>query len=137
MDTNISLASQILHDVGIPRTTSWLVTEGGAIEVDGEGTLLITESSIVNPNRNPGKSQNEIGDELRRTLGISKIIWLPGVKGGDITDDHINGLARFVAPGKVVLSRPSVLDNGEFSAAYKRPLISCLTQQMLMADASR
>lgn len=120
VDTDVSLASQILHDMRRPRISTWLVTEGGSIEVDGEGTLLITESSIVNQNRNPGKSRKEIENELRRTLGISKVIWLPGVKGGDITDGHVDGLARFIAPGKVVLSKPNVLDGSEFSAVYQK-----------------
>lgn len=120
VDANFSLASQILHDIRKPRITTWLVTEGGSIEVDGEGTLLITESSIVNKNRNPGKSQKEIEDELRRTLGISKIIWLPGIKGADITDGHVDGLTRFIAPGKVVLSKPNVLDDSEFTMVYRK-----------------
>jgi agmatine deiminase len=81
--------------------------EGGAIEVDGEGTLMATESSIINDNRNPGMSKTDIEAELTRTLGIKKFIWFKGVKGKDITDDHVDGLARFVSPGVVLLSRPA------------------------------
>lgn len=120
VDANISLASQILHDMRKPRISTWLVTEGGSIETDGEGTLLITESSIINKNRNPGKGKKEIENELQRTLGISKIIWLPGVKGGDITDGHVDGLVRYIAPGKVVLSKPNVLDGSKYSAVYEK-----------------
>ena len=114
-----SLASQICDNMDLPRILTWLVTEGGSLEVDGDGTLLITKSSIINQNRNPGKSQNQIEDELRRTLGVSKIIWLPGVKGGDVTDSHIDGLAHFVAPGKVVISKPNTLDNSQFSTVFE------------------
>ncbi|KAJ5294885.1 agmatine deiminase [Penicillium antarcticum] len=114
-----SLASQVCDNMDRPRISTWLVTEGGSLEVDGDGTLLITESSIINENRNPGKTREQIEDELRRTLGVSNIIWLPGVKGGDVTDGHVDGLARFVAPGKVVISKPNTLDNTQFSAVFK------------------
>ncbi|KAJ5131596.1 agmatine deiminase [Penicillium atrosanguineum] len=113
-----SLTSQVCDNMDLTRISTWLVTEGGSLEVDGDGTLLITKSSIINENRNPGKSQRQIEDELRRTLGVSKIIWLPGVKGGDITDGHVDGLARFVAPGKVVISKPNTLDDSQFSTVF-------------------
>ncbi|KAJ2978214.1 hypothetical protein NQ176_g3940 [Zarea fungicola] len=97
----ISLASMILYKKKIPRVPSSLITEGGSLEVDGEGTLLITDSSILNDNRNPGKTKPEVEDELRKTLGVTKFIWIPARKGLDITDGHIDGLARFISPGKV------------------------------------
>lgn len=84
-----------------------IVIEGGALEIDGDGTLMATESSIINDNRNPGMSKEDIEKILAETLGIEKFIWFKGVKGKDITDDHIDGLARFVAPGVVLLSRPA------------------------------
>lgn len=92
--------------------------EGGAIEVDGEGTLMATESSIINDNRNPGMSKAEIEAELARTLDIKKFIWSKGVKGKDITDDHVDGLARFVAPGVVLLSRPAAGTTEEWMETY-------------------
>lgn len=113
-----SLASQIDDNMNLTRISTWLVTEGGSLETDGEGTLLITDSSIINENRNPGKTRQQIEGELQRTLGVTKIIWLPGVKGGDITDGHVDGLARFVAPGKVVISRPNTLDDNNFSKVF-------------------
>ncbi|WP_407700866.1 agmatine deiminase family protein [Streptomyces endophyticus] len=75
------------------------------VEDDGEGTLLITESSIVNDNRNPGKSRDLIEAEIKQTLGIKKVIWLAGVRGQDITDAHVDSLVRFTAPGVVLLDR--------------------------------
>lgn len=105
-----SLAAMILFNRNIPRQASSLVGEGGSFEVDGEGTLLVTESSVVIDNRNKGVDRQTIEKELIRTLGLKKVIWIPGRKGLDITDTHIDGLARFVAPGKVILSRPSSLD---------------------------
>ncbi|MGW7084706.1 agmatine deiminase family protein [Streptomyces sp. NPDC054871] len=95
----------LLSKYDIPRRKAPLVSEGGSFETDGEGTLLITESSIVNDNRNRGKSQDQIEAELKRTLGIKKVIWLAGVRGEDITDAHVDSLVRFTAPGVVLLDR--------------------------------
>ncbi|WP_229166517.1 agmatine deiminase family protein [Bradyrhizobium altum] len=79
-----------------------LVLEGGGIEVDGEGTAIITESCVLNPNRNPGVSRDKCEAELSRLLGLDKIIWLPGIAGKDITDGHTDFYARFAGPGVVV-----------------------------------
>ncbi|RMF01604.1 MAG: agmatine deiminase family protein [Chloroflexi bacterium] len=79
-----------------------LVLEGGGIEVDGQGTAIITESCVLNPNRNPGVSRQDCETELQNLLGLRKIIWLPGVSGQDITDGHTDFYARFVRPGVVV-----------------------------------
>ena len=79
-----------------------LVLEGGGIEVDGEGSAIITESCVLNTNRNPGLTKAQCEQELARLLGIQKVIWLPGVKGKDITDGHTDFYARFTAPGVVV-----------------------------------
>ncbi|WP_367038916.1 agmatine deiminase family protein [Streptomyces sp. Je 1-332] len=95
----------LLSKYGIPREKAPLISEGGSFETDGEGTLLITESSIVNDNRNPGKSRDQIEAELERALGIEKVVWLAGVRGEDITDAHVDSLVRFTAPGVVLLDR--------------------------------
>ncbi|MER7175366.1 agmatine deiminase family protein [Streptomyces mesophilus] len=89
----------------IPRVQASVVCEGGAFETDGEGTLLITESSIVNDNRNPGKSREQIETELKELLGMRKVIWFEGVRGEDITDAHVDSLVRFTAPGVILLDR--------------------------------
>ncbi|MGK0736360.1 agmatine deiminase family protein [Yokenella regensburgei] len=81
---------------------SSLILEGGGIEVDGEGTAIITESCVLNPNRNPGVSKAACEAELMRLLGLKKIIWLPGIAGKDITDGHTDFYARFTHPGTVV-----------------------------------
>jgi len=79
-----------------------LVLEGGGIEVDGEGTAIITESCVLNANRNPGMGKAQCEVELQRLLGLEKIIWLPGIAGMDITDGHTDFYARFTSPGVVV-----------------------------------
>ena len=76
--------------------------EGGCIEVDGEGTGIATESCLLIKNRNPGWKKQDVEAELLATLGIEKMIWLPGVSGVDITDGHTDFYARFVKPGVAV-----------------------------------
>lgn len=86
----------------VPEIATDLVLEGGGIEVDGQGTAIITESCVLNSNRNPGVSKAQAEAELRRLLGLEAIIWLPGIKGKDITDGHTDFYARFAGPGVVI-----------------------------------
>ncbi|MER5726754.1 agmatine deiminase family protein [Streptomyces sp. NPDC002138] len=95
----------LLQKYGIARVQAPLVAEGGSFETDGEGTLLITESSIVNDNRNRGKNRDTIEAELKTTLGVQKVVWLAGVRGQDITDAHVDSLVRFTEPGVILLDR--------------------------------
>lgn len=85
----------IAHDLGMPYTTIPMVNEGGSIEVDGLGTLMAKKSSILNRNRNKGWTQQDAEVYFSRYLGVSNFIWLEGTPDGDITDDHIDGTARF------------------------------------------
>ena len=96
------LAARVAEETGAKPVRSELVGEGGAIEVDGLGTGIMTESSWINRNRNPDWSKAEVEAELKERLGLRKIIWLPGIKGKDITDAHVDFYARFVAPGVVL-----------------------------------
>lgn len=101
-----SVAREFLRKYEIPRIQTDLVGEGGALETDGLGTLFVTESSLVNDNRNPGLSRDEIEIRLKDLLGMRKVIWFDGVYGEDITDAHIDSLVRFTAPGVVLLDTP-------------------------------
>lgn len=80
-----------------------IVTEPGAIETDGDGTLIATESSIINSNRNPGKTKAQLEAAMLLAYGASKVIWMKGVLGQDITDDHIDATTRFIRPGVVMV----------------------------------
>jgi agmatine deiminase len=100
------VADQMATYLGMPLIESLVVGEGGGVIQDGEGTLIANESSWVNENRNPGKSRLEIEAELLKVYGASKMIWLPGIAGQDITDDHIDGTFQFFAPGKLVVQMP-------------------------------
>jgi agmatine deiminase len=81
-----------------------LVLEGGSIEVDGEGTLVTTEQCLLNRNRNPGKSREDIEWHLREYLGAERIIWLGEGVYVDETSGHVDNLCRFVRPGAVALT---------------------------------
>ncbi|PIW84993.1 MAG: peptidyl-arginine deiminase, partial [Nitrospirae bacterium CG_4_8_14_3_um_filter_50_41] len=74
----------------------------GSIDVNGRGTLLTTEQCLLNPNRNPGLSRDEIEERLKDFLGVRKILWLKQGIEGDDTDGHVDDIARFVNPTTVV-----------------------------------
>jgi agmatine deiminase len=92
----------IIHKSTAQLISTKLVLEGGGIEVDGKGTAIITESCVLNKNRNPGMTKSECEALLKPLLGLRKIIWLPGIRGQDITDGHTDFYARFARPGVVV-----------------------------------
>lgn len=100
LDANI--ASFVASQAGAKLIRQPLVMEGGGIEVDGEGTAIVTESCVLNRNRNPGLSKKQAEAQLAQLLGLSRIVWLPGIAGKDITDGHTDFYARFVRPGVVV-----------------------------------
>lgn len=115
------IASSVARYVGASHHLSPVRGEGGGIEYDGDGTLLLTESCWVNDNRNPGFSRAEIEDHLKAVLGVEAVIWVPGVRGKDITDGHIDGSIRFVKPGLLVASSwPG--DTSEWGRAHQEAL---------------
>lgn len=96
------VAERVAAYAGVsPFSAASIVGEGGAVEYDGDGTLMATESSLVNSNRNPGKTKAQVEAELLNKYGATKMIWMKGIVGQDITDDHIDGTSRFVRPGVV------------------------------------
>ncbi|MEM6254993.1 MAG: agmatine deiminase family protein [Cyanobacteria bacterium P01_D01_bin.156] len=97
-----AVARFVAQQAGVPIINTELVLEGGCIEVDGRGTAIITESCVLNDNRNPGMSKAQFEELLMPLLGLEKIIWLPGIRGKDITDGHTDFYARFIEPGVVV-----------------------------------
>lgn len=112
------VAQAIADHADVPCQKAKVVGEGGGIECDGEGTLILTESCWVNPNRNPGKNKREIEAELKAQLGAEKVIWLPGVRGQDITDGHIDGSVRIIRPG-LILTGGYPGDTSEWGAALE------------------
>lgn len=101
--------SQVARKVlGIERcaryTTPGFVLEGGAIHVDGEGTLVTTEECLLNPNRNPHLNREQVEQVLRDHLAVDTILWLPQGLYNDETDGHVDNFCCFVGPGEVLLA---------------------------------
>jgi len=102
-DDDAQAGPRLLSQLGLRMFQSEMTAEGGGITVDGEGTLITTETCFLNPNRNPGWSKGEVEAELCRMLGVTKVIWIPGDPYEDETNGHVDGLAAFVAPGRVLV----------------------------------
>jgi len=97
-----ALAKRLLDQLGMRRYAPRLVMEGGALHVDGEGTVLVTEQCLLNPNRNPRLDRAAIEKHLLDYLGAEKVIWLAGGLEDDETDGHVDNVACFVRPGVVL-----------------------------------
>lgn len=93
---------QVAEHIGVDRYKANFVVEGGAIHVDGEGTLITTASCLLNPNRNPNLSKAQVEEGLKAYTGVEKVIWLD-VEIGEETDGHIDGICAFVRPSVLVI----------------------------------
>ncbi|MFD1177604.1 agmatine/peptidylarginine deiminase [Paenibacillus puldeungensis] len=102
-DLDDAVAPQILSAHQVKQFTAPLVLEGGSIHTDGEGTLLTTEECLLNQNRNPHMSREEIAAAVKNFVNVDEIIWLKRGLHGDETDGHVDNVACFAAPGKVIL----------------------------------
>ncbi|NVE95258.1 agmatine deiminase family protein [Altererythrobacter sp. JGD-16] len=111
MDGDQTIGAELARDAGLPVVESDWVLEGGAVDGDGTGTILTTEQCLLNPNRNPDLSRAEIEARLTRDLGATRVVWLGDGLINDHTDGHVDNLARFVAPGEVVLPRATGPDD--------------------------
>jgi agmatine deiminase len=117
------IAERVAARLGLPLIDSGVIGEQGGLEHDGAGTMLAHASCWVNDNRNPGLSADEIADRLGAAVGAAKMIWAPGIKGEDITDYHIDALARFTAPGQVLIQIDDEIDPDDpWSAAAHETL---------------
>ena len=96
------LASRIADRLGIQSFEAPIVLEGGAVHVDGEGTALVTEQCLLDPNRNPDVTREEMDRHLHEFLGVDQVIWLAKGYEGDETAGHIDEIAFFAAPRVVV-----------------------------------
>jgi agmatine deiminase len=93
---------EVARATGFPVFEPGIVLEGGSIDTNGSGTCLTTEQCLLNKNRNPGLSKEQIEAALRKYLGFTAFVWLGEGIAGDDTDGHIDDVARFVDPGMVV-----------------------------------
>jgi agmatine deiminase len=101
-DLDDVVPTRIGAELGLPVFAPGIVMEGGSLDVNGRGTLLTTESCLLNPNRNPGLARDEIERYLRDYLGVRRILWLGDGIVGDDTDGHVDDLTRFTDPRTVV-----------------------------------
>jgi agmatine deiminase len=105
-DNDAAIGQSLARHFGVQRFAAPMVLEGGGITVDGEGTLITTESCLLHPSRNPGLTKDEMTQTLKDYLGVTKVIWLKSGLGLDEdpdTDGHVDGVAAFVGSGRVLL----------------------------------
>jgi agmatine deiminase len=98
------VAAKICELDGSRRYRASLVMEGGAVHVDGDGTCVTTAECLLNANRNPALSKQEVEARLRAYLGVEKVVWLPRGVPFDETGGHVDNLVCFLAPGRVMLT---------------------------------
>ncbi len=110
-----AIPSRMADSLKLPRLHSPFILEGGAIEGNGEGLLLTTEAVLLNPNRNPERTRQEVEQELTRLLGTRSVFWLGQGIEGDDTDGHIDDMVRFVCPDAVV----SITEEDAHSPHYR------------------
>lgn len=128
-DLDDAVPARIGEECGLPVFHPGIVMEGGSLDVNGRGTLITTEACLLNPNRNPGLSREEIEACLRDHLGVHNVLWLGEGIAGDDTDGHVDDLTRFVDPVTVV----TVVEEDPADENY-RPLSENLARLRGMSD---
>ena len=103
MEGDQTIGADIARDAGLAVQTPNWVLEGGAVDGDGTGLVVTTEQCLLNPNRNPQLSRENIEQRLARDLGYTRVLWLGDGLLNDHTDGHVDNLARFVAPNVLAL----------------------------------
>ncbi len=111
MEGDQTIGAELAEDAGLPlESTDWIL-EGGAIDGDGTGLVVTTEQCLLNPNRNPQLSREDIEARLKRDLGFTRVLWLGEGLVNDHTDGHVDNLARFVAANTLALPRATGSDD--------------------------
>ncbi|MFM7245299.1 MAG: agmatine/peptidylarginine deiminase [Planctomycetaceae bacterium] len=127
-DADAGVSRGIAKHLGLATDELGVVLEGGAIETDGDGTLLANERCVVDPKRNPDLDRDAMEAILRKHLAIDRVIWLGGELAGDDTDGHVDQIARFVAPGRVLAAcQPDRLDPNHESLDANLAILAAAT----------
>jgi len=113
-----TIGLRLAEGAGMEAVRRDWILEGGAIDVDGTGLAVTTEQCLLNPNRNPGLTREEVEARLREDLGIERLLWLGEGLINDHTDGHVDNLARFVAEGKLAIPEPAGGDDPN-AAVYR------------------
>jgi agmatine deiminase len=104
VERDAAIGGLLADHLGVPYDDAPFVLEGGAIAVDGTGLLVTTERCLLNPNRNPGWTREQIEDGLRLYLGADRVVWLAdGIAEDNETDGHVDNVVAFFAPGRALL----------------------------------
>ncbi|MCZ8135237.1 MAG: agmatine deiminase family protein [Porphyrobacter sp.] len=111
MPGDTAIGAEIARDAGLAITTTRMILEGGAVDGDGTGLVATTEQCLLNPNRNPQMSRAEIEAELSQQLGFTRVLWFGNGLINDHTDGHVDNLARFVAPNRLVVPQATGTDD--------------------------
>jgi len=111
MAGDAQIGERLARSFGFQRDSRDWVLEGGAIDVDGTGLAVTTRQCLLNPNRNSGMTSADVEVRLADDLGIDRVLWLGDGLVGDHTDGHVDNVARFVAPGRLLLPAPNGSDD--------------------------
>jgi agmatine deiminase len=135
-DLDQQIATKICQHLNVKCVNIPIILEGGSFHTDGEGTLMVTKETLLNPNRNPHLSQDLIENILKTTLGVSVVIWLPkGLHADEDTNGHIDNFACFVKPGHVVLAWTDDEEND--GTNYRRCRVASLQLKSCMDAKGR
>jgi agmatine deiminase len=102
-DDDDAVPTRVAEELGLPVFYPKVVMEGGAVDFNGAGTVMTTTSCLLNKNRNPGLNKQQVEQYLKDYYGQRHVVWLGEGIAGDDTDGHVDDLARFVSPAKVVV----------------------------------
>lgn len=127
-DSDARLAEAIASHLRCQRDDLPLVLEGGAFDTDGQGTLLLSEGSVLCSQRHPGQTRQALELRIREALGAARVIWISGCLEGDDTDGHVDQMARFVAPSRLLVAHQP--DPGHPDHAMLRRLQEQLQDQL-------
>lgn len=111
MPGDTAIGAELARDAGLAITAATMILEGGAVDGDGTGLVATTEQCLLNPNRNPAMSRADIEAELAARLGFTRVLWLGDGLINDHTDGHVDNLARFVAPNRLVVPEATGADD--------------------------
>lgn len=111
MEGDQTIGAELARSAGMEPTTADWILEGGALDCDGTGLVVTTEQCLLNPNRNPALSREDLELRLHRDLGFDRVLWLGDGLINDHTDGHVDNLARFVAPHILALPMATGADD--------------------------